>query len=299
MQVAKKASNWKKDTILSYRNELALSKSEKTVIAYCSDVAMFHAYLDERSVKWASTLKPAHVSGFLGQSRLAGKSTSTISRYYMALKSYCRHLSRTVGVHVNFEDIVAPKYTQKTPKVPTMQEVRAILGQPDPLTESGCRDIAMLELLYSSGLRASELCDLELQDFGGDYVTVREGKRDKTRTIPTTESARDAVRYYIDSYRGTEPGYLFVTLQDKQIRRQLLGAIVADYARKAGVDGVTTHSLRHACATHLLNEGADLLLIKEVLGHASIASTQRYTHLSSAKMNEMFHKFHPRKRENV
>jgi site-specific recombinase XerD len=152
----------------------------------------------------------------------------------------------------------------------------------------------MLCLLYSSGLRASELCALEYEDFKRSSVTVRCGKRSKTRTVPITDEAMDAIMGYIDTYRGHEGGWLFQTMLGRQIRRQLLCAIVVEYAKKARVQGVTTHTLRHACATHLLDQGADLRLIQEVLGHSSIASTQRYTHLSSGKMQEMFKQFHPR-----
>jgi len=126
-------------------------------------------------------------------------------------------------------------------------------------------------------------------------VLVKCGKRSKTRTIPVTDSASKAIQAYIEKYRGRKAGCLFLTVLRKKLRRQLLCVIVSDYANKAGVEGVTTHTLRHACATHLLDQGADLRLIQEVLGHSSIASTQRYTHLSSNKMQEMFRQFHPRK----
>lgn len=295
---ARRTSNWKEESIATFKAELSMSKSARTVEAYCSDVSIFHEYLDKRGVGWASKLKSHHVQEFLRCSREFGKSSSTVSRYYMALKSYCRHLYKTMFVHVNFEEVTAPKYTQRTPKVPSEGEIERILQVPDISTEAGTRDLAILELLYSSGLRASELCNLRIEDYAGISVTVREGKRGKTRTIPTTESAQKAIDLYIQDYRGNEAGWLFVTLQDKQIRRQLLGNIVGDYARKAGVEKITPHSLRHACATHLLNNNADLLLIKEILGHASVASTQRYTHLSSARMHDMFHKFHPRKGNN-
>lgn len=121
------------------------------------------------------------------------------------------------------------------------------------------------------------------------------GKGGKTRTIPVTDTACMWISQYIAEYRGNEAGTLFQTKAGKTIRRQLLCALVGYYAKQAGVEGVTTHTMRHACATHLLDEGADLRLIQEVLGHSSIASTQRYTHLSSRKMEEMFKQFHPRK----
>jgi site-specific recombinase XerD len=162
---------------------------------------------------------------------------------------------------------------------------------------AGVRDRAMLELLYSSGLRASELCNLDINDFKYDCVVVREGKRDKTRTIPITQEASSAIKNYL-YIRGFEEGNLFLTENRKPVRRQLLFKIVCRYANKAGIKGVTTHTLRHACATHLLDEGADIRLIQEILGHSSLTSTQRYAHLSSNKMQQMFKQFHPRKGVN-
>jgi site-specific recombinase XerD len=187
-------------------------------------------------------------------------------------------------------EVPTPRIQKKAPYVPTVSEIEAILAIP-----ASRRDKAILELLYSSGLRASELCDLDIRDTSGFQIMVRCGKGGKTRTVPLTQQAYNTMAEYIQE-RGTQPGPLFQTLMQKKLRRQLLSKIVTSYAKKAGIEGVTTHTLRHACATHLLDQGADLRLIQEVLGHSSIASTQRYTHLSSNKMQEMFNKFHPRKK---
>jgi integrase/recombinase XerD len=199
-----------------------------------------------------------------------------------------------IVAHDITEDVSPPKMRQKAPRIPTFEEIKVLLEQPNVENESGLRDRAILDLLYSSGLRASELCDLRLEDIGANQVRVSCGKRGKTRTVPMTGSAHKWVMEYVEKYRGRDSGFLFRTLQCKQIRRQLLCRIVVDYANKAGIDGVTTHTLRHACATHLLDHGADLRMIQEVLGHSTIASTQRYTHLSSHKIHAMFSQFHPR-----
>jgi integrase/recombinase XerD len=176
-------------------------------------------------------------------------------------------------------------------------EIENILAQIDISTGRGMRDRAIIELIYSSGLRVSELCDLTIEDFRGNAITVKCGKRDKTRTVPVNAMAAKAIIEYIDTCRGKQRGWLFLTLMGKRMPRERVSRMIGRYATRAGIDGVTAHTLRHACATHLLDAGADLRLIQDVLGHASIASTQRYTHLSSNKMQERFQQFHPRKTE--
>lgn len=292
-------SNWMKETLESYIAQLALSKSQPTVEAYRYDIAKWLQYLYERNIRRISSIKPSHVIDYLGQCKAMGKSDASVNRYYMALRSFCRWLRKSRYISVDLtEDISAPKAKQKAPRIPSIEEISAILKAPNIETESGTRDRAILELLYSSGLRASELCDLALEDYKGDSIVVKCGKRGKTRTVPVTTEAANAIEEYVKRYRGKQSGFLFVTMMRKRIRRQLLGEIVSDYAKKAKVEGITTHTLRHACATHLLDNGADLRLIQEVLGHSSIASTQRYTHLSSNKMREMFMQHHPRKKNN-
>jgi len=289
-------SSWMLESINAFLAQLTLSKSAPTVEAYKYDVGNFLQYLNERKVRRMSSIKPNHIVEYLSYCKAKGKSDASINRYYMAIRAYCRYLRRNklVGFDLT-EDITPPRNNLKAPYVPTQEEVARILSMPSSKTESGVRDKAILELLYSSGLRASELCDLQLEDFKENCVLVKCGKRSKTRTIPVTDSASKAIQAYIEKYRGRKAGCLFLTVLRKKLRRQLLCVIVSDYANKAGVEGVTTHTLRHACATHLLDQGTDLRLIQEVLGHSSIASTQRYTHLSSNKMQEMFRQFHPRK----
>lgn len=289
--------SWMTQTLSEFIAQLSLSKSAPTVAAYRYDIAKFLEYLTGREIKRLSSLKPTHIIDYLGECKTYGKSDSSINRYYMAIRAYCRHLKRTKQVAVDLtEDITPPRSNQKAPRIPTMEEIEQLLSMPNVETESGTRDKAILELLYSSGLRASELCSLEIEDFKMNSVIIKCGKRSKTRTVPLNNEAQKSIVDYITRYRGKRPGYLFQTIMGKQLRRQLLCALVTDYANRAGIEGVTTHTLRHACATHLLDQGADLRLIQEVLGHSSIASTQRYTHLSSNKMQEAFQQFHPRKK---
>lgn len=288
---------WMTETLESFISQLSLSKSKPTVDAYRYDVSKFLEHLASRNVRSIKTLKPTHIIDYLGTCKQQGKSDASINRYYMAIRSYCRYLRRSKLVAFDLtEDVDAPRIAQKAPRVPTVQEVQSILEQPNTSTHSGLRDRAILELLYSSGLRASELCALQIHHVGPRQVMVSCGKRGKTRTVPLTEEASDWVNQYIKKCRAGEKGILFATLMGKPLRRQLLCKIVVTYSEKAQIEDVTTHTLRHACATHLLDQGADIRLIQEVLGHSSIASTQRYTHLSSNRMEEMFNRFHPRQK---
>lgn len=297
MKTARKNST-QEITIESFIMELSLIRSKLTVEAYSYDVAKFLEFMQDRNIKRLKSIKAEHVTIYLGQNKTAGKSDSTIKRYYNSIKAFFNYLKR---MKVIDEDITAnlktPRAMQKSPRVPSLSEIDLILTRPNVDTEAGARDRAILELLYSSGLRASELCDLTIGDVEAGQVLVQCGKGNKTRTIPMTSSAKYFVSLYKSKYRedSERDEYLFITMYGRKLRRQFLSTMVSQYAKEAKIDGITTHSLRHACATHLLDHGADLRLIQEVLGHASLASTQRYTHLSSNKMKQMFDQFHPRK----
>lgn len=287
--------SWTQQSLNSYLAVIKLEKSPQTVLAYKYDVGKFLEYLTERKVKKASGIKPTHITDYLGHCKDQGKSDATLSRYYMSISSYCSFLRRTKEVTFNLmEDLKAPRSTQKPPKVLTKEEVERMLDLPDLRTEMGVKNKAILELFYSSGLRVSEICNLDLEDFLGDSIRTT-GKRGKTRTIPMTDPAIKAMKAYLDEYRNKEDGPLFLTHHGLRLNRQRVSEMVGQYARQIGIKGVTAHTLRHSCATHLLDEGADIRFIQEVLGHSSIGSTQRYTHLSSNKMQDMFRQFHPRK----
>jgi integrase/recombinase XerD len=284
------------ETLESFLAQLSISKSKMTVEAYKYDVSKFLEFITTKKVKTAKGLQPKHIIDYLGTCKLQGKSEASVGRYFMAIKAYCKHLRRSKVIIVDpTEDVTAPRITQKAPRIPTIAEMDRLLSQPNIKTPCGLRDRAILELVYSSGLRASEVCGLQLHHIGVHSVTISCSKRGKTRTIPLTEQAYSWVKRYMKECREGQRGALFVTVMGKPLRRQLLYTTISEYAKKAKIEEVSPHTLRHACATHLLDEGADLRLIQEVLGHSSIASTQRYTHLSSAKMEAMFMHFHPRK----
>jgi integrase/recombinase XerD len=282
--------SWMQEILTNYKEHMILQVSENTIIAYTSDIRKFFEYLQSKGIKRLNQIKAQMILSYLGYQKSLGKSNTSLNRYRLSIKSMFLFLRITDAV---VEDIMLkvpiPKISVKAPYIPSVCEIEAMLSKPTSL-----RDRAILELLYSSGLRAAELCNLDLRDIEGCQVMVRMGKGDKNRAVPLTPEANKALREYIAD-RGVEPGILFYTLMGKKIKRQNLSKMVTQYAKEAGIEGVTTHTLRHACATHLLEAGADLRMIQKVLGHSSISSTQRYTQLSSNIIQEMFNKFHPRK----
>lgn len=296
MIAPRKPSNWITQSLESYLAVIKLDLSLQSVQAYKYDIAKFLEYIVERGVRSVKGLKTVHITDYLGYCKDQGKSDASINRYYMAIRSYCNFLRKSKEIAFNLaEDVKAPRATQKAPKILTRKQVTDMLNIPDLGTEQGVKDRAILELFYSSGLRVSELCDLDLEDLKEDGIQVKKGKRGKTRTVPMTELAIKALQSYLDQYRDDSEGPLFLTTLGHRLNRQRVSEMVGSYARKAGIKGVTSHTIRHTCATHFMDAGADLRFIQEVLGHSSISSTQRYTHLSSNKMQDMFKQFHPRK----
>lgn len=282
------------DLLQEFISEVSLSLSKHTVSAYSTDLKVFIEYLENKRVKSAKSLKRSHIVSYLAECK-QNKSSATVNRYYMSLRKFCRFLRKSQVITTDLtEDLDAPMNRVSAPYVPTIEQVNQLLNIPDIDTESGLRDRAVLELLYSSGLRASELCELRLQDFCDTHVLVLCGKGGKSRSVPVTQEASLWIQLYIDQYRGHEDGLLFQTQLGKAIKRRFLFKMVQQHSQKAGIPETTPHTLRHACATHLLTSGADLRLIQQVLGHASIASTQRYTTLTTITVQNMFQNFHPR-----
>jgi len=290
LRQAQQLLNWMQEILTSYSEYMTLEVSDNTLEAYRSDIVRFLEYLQSKGLKRLNQVKSQMIVSYLGYQKSLGKSNASINRYCMSIRSLFTYLRITKAIQ---EDIMlgvsTPRRKPKAPYVPSVFEIEAILSKATCL-----RDKAILELLYSSGLRAAELCDLDIRDIEKTQVVVRMGKGDDNRSVPLTQGAIETIEAYIQE-RGLHAGTLFETMMGKKIKRQNLSKLVTQYAEEAGIEGVTTHTLRHACATHLLEAGADLRFIQTVLGHKTITSTERYTQLSSNVLQEMFHKFHPRK----
>jgi integrase/recombinase XerD len=188
----------------------------------------------------------------------------------------------------------SPKIWQLIPEVLTQEEVSRLLEAPDKESAEGVRDGAILQVIYASGLRVSELCQLNIGDLSDEQVRVV-GKGRKERIVPIAKSAVAAVDEYLVRFRQEGDGPLFLSRRGKRIDRITVWERVKFYAKKVGITKVISpHTLRHSFATHLLENGADLRLIQEMLGHANVGTTDRYTHVSHKHLHDAFAKFHPR-----
>jgi integrase/recombinase XerD len=225
-----------------------------------------------------------------------GIASSSLCRALVAIKVFFRFLKREKIIsHNPTVFLESPKMWQLIPEVLTIDEVGRFLEMPDIETSIGARDKAIFLVMYASGLRVSELCGLNTGDISDDQVRVR-GKGNKERVIPIAESAVAAVDYYLTQFRTEGDGPLFLSRQGKRMDRIAVWERVKFYGKKAGiVKKISPHTLRHSFATHLLENGADLRVIQEMLGHSNIATTDRYTHVSRKHLHDAFEKFHPKR----
>ncbi len=275
------------------RSEKGLSPH--TVEAYGRDIRSFAQFLS--NLPWPD-VGGEHVLSFLAHLKEKGYASSSICRTLVAVKVFFRFLKREGIVSIDLgRYFETPKMWQLIPDVLTVQEVDALLAQPKSDDPIGARDRAILELLYATGMRVSELCRLTLSDLSDTFVKVK-GKGKKERVIPVNKQAIAAVDRYLLEFRGQakeENAPLFITSRGKPIDRVSVWSRVKAYAKSAGIaKEISPHTLRHSFATHLLENGADLRLIQDMLGHEDIGTTDRYTHVASSRLKAAFKAFHPR-----
>lgn len=277
--------------------------AHNTLAAYGRDLAGFIdfcARYDDAAVADVGQLAPRHVLSYavhLGRRRLALRSQS---RMLIAVRGLCRFLRAEHLTELDpAAEVTLPRAGRPLPKALSEAEVEALLGAPDPSTPRGCRDAAMIELLYSTGLRVSELVHLRAAEVHPDYLHTL-GKGSKARVIPLGQLAQAAIARYVSEarpvlLRGREHAALFVTNRGGPMTRQCFWKLIGDYARAAGIaSDVHPHVLRHSFATHLLSHGADLRAVQAMLGHVDISSTQIYTHIGSPALRRLYQKHHPR-----
>jgi integrase/recombinase XerD len=231
-----------------------------------------------------------------------GKATKTVSRRLAAIRVFLRFLA-SLGedrAHV-LQQLERPKPERSLPKVLSRQQVAQLISAPDPQSPLFFRDVAILELLYASGLRATELCDLKLRDVNLQAGFVRVlGKGMKERIVPLGRAAAEAVGRYLDECRPRlmrgETERLFLSKSGRPMERVGLWMLVEKYGRSSGLlKAVSPHTLRHCFATHLIGGGADLRVVQELLGHSDISTTQIYTHVDQDRLKAVHARFHPRK----
>ncbi len=289
--------------------ELERGLSRNTLGAYRTDLTQYGEYLAAHRLD-ALTVRPADVAEFLaelatGEGERAAVSSSTIHRKAACLRSFYKHLRRDELIGDDpTAALSAPRRSKKLPSVLNYAEVQKLLSAPRGSEPTALRDRALLEVMYACGLRASETIGLEVADLDMEEGLLRaRGKGSKERLVPLGRQAILAIRAY---QRGGRPKLigdreepkLFVNFRGGPLTRQGLYKIVQRHARDTGLDGrMSPHTLRHSFATHLLQNGCDLRAVQEMLGHADIATTQMYTHLSGDHLKQVYFDAHPRASE--
>lgn len=276
--------------------------AENTLASYNSDLQQFLQYLENSRVKSLREVNHGLLVAYLVKMQQEGRAPATISQHLAALKAFYHFLLKERLVDSDpTANLESPRQTKKLPQVLTVDEVERLLSQPRPDTPAGLRDKAMLELLYATGLRVSELVALNVDQVNleGEFVRCL-GKGSRERVVPMGQVACFHVRTYLENGRGKlikkkmEPA-LFVNQHGRRLSRQGCWKILKGYARAANLKKeITPHTLRHSFATHLLENGADLRSVQELLGHADIGTTQIYTHLTRKKIREVYDRTHPR-----
>lgn len=275
--------------------------SQNTLSSYLRDIRQLADYLDTHVGETLDTATDEELSAYIAWLKGNGKSVATVSRAIASLKCFYSWLVTEGFISENpATKIVPDKTTQKLPQILTSKEVELLLEQPSCTDAKGYRDRAMLELLYATGIRVSELISLDIADVNTSAGYIRCKGKDKERFIPLYPTAVKALAEYIEFIRPqmialpTEQA-LFVNVSGERMSRQGFWKIIKSYQQKAHIEKtITPHTLRHSFAAHLLENGADIHSIQEMLGHADISSTQIYSQLIKKQLKDVYNKAHPR-----
>jgi len=288
-----------------YLSVLSLEKnlSHNTVISYKNDITSFIAFLSSKNIDDPSQITYLHLSDFFKQLNELGLSKTSAARYYSSLKGFFKYLFQSNYIKSNpIEKVETPKLSKNLPNVLSINEVEKVLNQPDTNNKFGLRDKAILELFYACGVRISELLNLKISDlfFNEEMIRVF-GKGSKERLIPIGESAINWITNYLKNSRPLlmkklkSENYVFLNSRGTKLSRMGVWKIVDRYVNEAGIKKeVHPHTFRHSFATHLLEGGADLRAVQEMLGHSDISTTQIYTHIDREYIKQVHKDYHPR-----
>ena len=286
-----------------YCNNISFKKglSKNTILAYKSDLKIFLIWLDDNKEK-SSNVDRIIINNYLAYRLDNGASLSTIQRIITCIKSFYSFLFENNIIKYNPAQLIEnPKKRRKLPTIITESEVMKLLDSPDVKTNKGLRDKCILELLYSSGLRISELLSIKINQISKEKKFLKiKGKGNKERLVPIGSSAMNLLIVYLDTYRSSIKNtnnidILFINENGSIISRQACWEMIQRYASISLINKkITPHNLRHAFATHLLNNGADLRTVQMLLGHASLSTTQIYTHIAKERLVKFHQKYHPR-----
>ncbi|MCL5005176.1 MAG: site-specific tyrosine recombinase XerD [Acidobacteria bacterium] len=272
-----------------------------SIVSYRHDLEKFALYLQASGLTW-DRVRHENIRKFLESLYRQGLSARSVARHLAALRHFYQFQVKEGRLSQDpAREIEAPRLDHSLPKYLSAQEVDALLAQPDPATAAGLRDRAMLELLYATGMRVSELLSVRWEDFEPELGIVRcLGKGRKERLIPVGKSALRAVEAYARHGRSNfmkKPGipFLFLNARGSALSRVGFWKILRAYGRQAGIyTSLTPHMIRHSFATHLLERGADLRSIQTMLGHSDISTTQIYTHVLKERLRQVYQSHHPR-----
>lgn len=280
------------------------SMAENTCAAYARDLRFFSQYLKKRGISAAGDVKREDIAGFLGEQRSEGRKSTTRARRATAIKVFFKFLRERRFVAKNPAELLEPpKKAKALPRVLSEEETFRMLDKVDGTDPRDLRDRAMLEVMYGCGLRVSELCAMKTEDIIADGELLRViGKGSKERIVPIGRAAGRALVAYLASARDVftkgdlSVGHVFVTRLKKPFTRQAVFKLIRERALAAGIapERISPHVLRHCFASHMLQHGADIRAIQELLGHADIGTTQIYTHVDAARFGDIHHRFHPR-----
>ena len=296
------------DKVRAFINYLRAEKgfSHNTISAYQNDLTQLMGFMAPGQADNGGVLTRDLVLRFVLHLREREYAPTTVARKIAAVKSFCHFLEQEGMLSEDpTQDIDSPRVTKYLPRAASVGEIERLLAQLSGDSPSALRDRAMLELLYATGMRVSELVSLNESDINlEDDVVQCRGKGGKQRVIPFGGKARESVVQYMST--GRSPllaarlhDALFLNHHGERLTRQGFWLIIKSYAKQAGIDKITPHTLRHSFATHLLSNGADLRSVQELLGHSSIATTQVYTHVADGRLRQVYDEAHPRARESV
>lgn len=291
------------EILSQYLDYLSVEKglSLNTVESYKNDLIKFFQYILDKRLNWAN-LDRKQIDNYLASVQNEGTSVATISRYISSIRSFYKFAFNEKASKANpVEDVELPRKPQKLPAFLSTEEVDRLLEAPDISTPIGLRDAAMLELLYATGERVSEIINLRMEDVNREegYLLCT-GKGGKQRLIPFGDRAGELLDKYILKSRplllkGEPNQFLFISNRRDGLSRKTFWKMIKTYRLKAGIEkDFSPHTLRHSFATHLLERGADLRSVQMLLGHSDISTTQIYTHVNQIRMKTIYDKYHPR-----
>ena len=294
-----RAARWSRLFLDYLRTECHLA--DNTVLAYGRDLGRFREWLGDRRIESLTIRELSDYASWLHEQTLA---STTISRHLVSLKVFFRYLQLEGILQDNRAELLGTqKLWQRVPHVMSPAVVDKFLDEPGPDDRLAFRDRALLELMYATGCRASEVCDMHVRDVHlEERYCMCHGKGDKQRLVPLNPAACDAIDEYLRKQRGKlaersldPPPWLMLSRTGRRLRREAVWELVKKYAIRAGASAsISPHTLRHSFATHLLAGGADLRIVQEMLGHANITTTQIYTHVDGSRLKKVHAAFHPR-----